>query len=350
MHYIGWVSMNEVKYLSLSETIEENIRNGVYSGKLPPVRTLSNDLKVSTRTINKALKPLIARGLIIPDGPRGILIGELKMQRKKTGVVGVFYSGKALTLANDPLINALKKSMEADNYKMLLMSMLDEELHMDMDFWSSSWLDGYIFLYSSFNKRFVSGLKKKNIPFVAANWVPPEYGVNSVDFDNSKSLRATVDYLYNVKGFRKIAFDFDFIEMKQYHDYIKDRCLNILREYGIHNDYYFYCGAKSKDNTPEKHINYFGNLNNIPEALILVHSSAKYYQEILMERNLSIYLIEHDTGSPNYKPYSYPYLSINYCKLAKSVWSNFLRILKVPNADVRNDFVESDFILGKGVL
>ena len=337
--------MSQTKYTEISSLIETRIRDSVYSNRLPPARALAEEFMISTRTLNKALKPLAAKGLIIPDGPRGILVNPGPNPRKKTGIVAVFVSGKNLPSEENPLVARLKESMAHDNFKMLLMSTLDDELYMNSQFWTSNWLDGYIFLYSSFRKEFVANIKKKGIPFIAANWIPPEYGVSCVEFDNLGALRKAGEYLYR-NGCRRIALDFKYIALPHMHDRIQRGFLDILSNYEISNPDYFHCGKADEENFAQKHAEYFLALKEPPDAVIVYHQSAAIFENAFRNAGLlcprDVRFVE--LGLDSYKPGEYPYLSANYRKLADSVWSVFLKGLKDPSAETISKFIEIDFI------
>lgn len=333
--------MSQAKYNEISDLIEERIRNSVYSVKLPPARTLAQDLAVSTRTLNKALKLLAAKGLIVSDGPQGTLINSGTNKRKKTGIVAVFVTGKNLPSEDNPLIAGLKNAMTADNFKMVLMSTLDDELYMNPQFWTSNWLDGYIFLYSSFRKEFVANIKKKHIPFVAANWIPPEYGVNCVEFDNIGAFRKSVDFLYK-KGCRRIALDFTYIKLPHLYERLRNGFLDILDSYGIYNPDYFHCSEKPGPDFAERNAKYFLNLKERPDAVIVYHQSAAIFESVFKKAGLDIKLVE--LGLDSYKPGRYPYLSAHYSKLAEHSWAVFRKVLKDPSAEISSELVDIDFI------
>lgn len=330
--------MNDTKHTEISETIEERIRQGVYAGKLPPVRKLSDELNISSRTLNKAIKPLVARGLLIPDGPRGIIIQSGNAPRKKTGIVGIFSSGRSVFSTNNVLINSLKNLMERDNFRILLMSMLDDELYTDPKFWSSNWLDGYIFIYSSFNKKLAGEMRKNNIPFVAANRIPPEYGVNCVDFDHPGALRRGIDHLYS-RGCRNIAIDFSFATMKEYRDYISKEALKILKEYGINTKENLLADDNNTPDYPERHAEYFLGLKKVPDGILLNTPIAATVERILNSAGHYPVIIETDPKTPD----PYPCFKKNYEKLAEAVWTRFLEVRNDPAAGVSSDTIEIEF-------
>jgi len=161
--------MNEIKYKTIAVTLENNIKNNLYSEKLPPVRSLLVEFSVANPTMNKALKILTKKGLIIPSGPRGNIINKKSIIRPKTNIIGILGGGNSPDPDNSPMFNELKLKIEADGYKPLFMNVPDPDIFDDGNFWSSNWVDGYIFAYSTIKKELIHKLHRCNVPFVVAN-------------------------------------------------------------------------------------------------------------------------------------------------------------------------------------
>ena len=178
----------ECKHEEISRILTEEISGKVYPDRFPPVRELSARFQVSTRTMTKALKPLIKQGLIIPDGPRGCRVAPSQPLRQRTGIVGIFAGIGKIVPMEDPLIGPLLELVKRDNCTPLLTDVPQTEVIRDQEFWRSSYLDGYIFVYSSFNLQLANLLKSEGIAFVAANRLPDNYGSHWADFDHYPAL------------------------------------------------------------------------------------------------------------------------------------------------------------------
>jgi DNA-binding LacI/PurR family transcriptional regulator len=335
--------MNETKHILLTRQIEKNIKEQRYLDRLPPARKLSEIFNVSTRTVNKSLKPLIRRGLIIPDGTRGILVNRAKNVRKSTGIVGVFYCGQDTLPAKSPLINRLKAVINRDGCNMLLMSMLEEEIYHDIDFWKTNWLDGYIFLYGSFDYALAADMKKHGIPFVSANRTSQEYGIHFVDFDNAGSLQQAVEYLMS-QGHRKIAVDFRNFKMKGYEDYIHQEWSKLTKRYGIYRREYYHCGETEDDASVIQNARYFLGLEDIPTAVILWHPSAAIFAAEFKKAGVrapqDTAFIEHNIGCN--VDHKYPYINSDYGLLAEAIWNLFGKVMRNPALETVNKFIKCE--------
>ena len=192
------------KHEEISRILTEEITGKLYPDRFPPVRDLSARYHVSTRTMTKALKPLIKQGLIIPDGPRGCRVAPAEHQRIRTGFVGIFAGIGKIVPMQDPLLAPLLELVKRDNYTPLLTDVPKTEIIRDPDFWRSSYLDGYIFVYSSFNLQLANLLKSEGIAFVAANRLPEDYGSHWADFDHYPAICELFGQLRS-DGSRKIA-------------------------------------------------------------------------------------------------------------------------------------------------
>ena len=196
--------MPECKHEEISRLLAGEIEKQLYADRFPPVRELSARFQVSTRTMTKALKPLIKQGLIIPEGPRGCRVVPQNQQRQRTGFVGIFSNIGKIVPMDDPLIGPLLELVRRDNCTPLLTDVARSEMIRDKEFWRSSYLDGYIFVYSSFDLQLANLLKCEGIPFVAANRLPENYGAPWADFDHYPALCELYKQLQQ-NGSRRIA-------------------------------------------------------------------------------------------------------------------------------------------------
>lgn len=334
--------MIETKYTEISRTLEARINSCQELDKLPSVRTLSEELNVSTRTMGKALKPLIAKGLIIP-GPRGCQINRHKHIRRKTNVVGIFVNDANFKVSSDPLCEALKALIRQDGLEPLIMNAHDPNKFDNVVFWSSNWVEGYIFIYSSINKELAHKLKQHGVPFVLANRLPDECGAHWVDFDNAGGLRKAAEYLYS-KGLRKIAVDIPSFDMPTYQGYMVNAWKKIATEMKISRPEYFLSKTKLSDDFAVEHARYFLGLPEIPEGIILWHSSASVFESEFRKNGIhypkDIQFIEHDLGLPLKPGSPYPYCSISYPLLAQNVWTLFKKVVGNPSKETANLLVD----------
>lgn len=197
--------MNRIKHIMISDQLEAELRSGLFKEKLPSVRTLSARFEVSTRTMNKAIKTLSAKGLVIPSGVSGILINKNNNSRSKTGNVVIFCNRDNADVNHDELLHELSDIILSSGMRPVFMKAPHPDIFKDENFWKSGWVDGYIFVYSSFDRSFAHQLTRMNVPFVTANIVPEEYGVNWIDFDNDETDRMVFRKIAEY-GYRRICY------------------------------------------------------------------------------------------------------------------------------------------------
>lgn len=63
--------MSNSRYPTLAATLEKRIAQGIYRDRLPTVRELAAEFKVSKQTVTLALRPLIVKGILKAEGRRG---------------------------------------------------------------------------------------------------------------------------------------------------------------------------------------------------------------------------------------------------------------------------------------
>lgn len=321
--------MQQTKHTLLSDLIEENIRKSIYQHKLPPVRTMAAEFNVSSRTLNKALKPLIEKGLIIQNGPMGTLINNGSSCRRNTRTIGVFCNMKNPHPHTDFMLKELQTQILNDNYNPLFMNVPDAELFNNEKFWELNWVDGYIFAYNSINKSTAGILNKHGVPFVAANRVPPEWASSWVDFDNESALQNIVKQLM-AAGHKTIALDLSIILMPEYADYIKKSWFNILRKEGIEDSCYITCETSGDLlSSTSVHLDYFMKQFPRPTAIIVWNSDNNvrnlYRAKLGGDGKTTLVYSQLDGATPiTWNPSNYCLFS--YKKIAIELWKSFKQV------------------------
>lgn len=319
--------MPECKHEEISRLLADEITRKLYTDRFPPVRELAARFEVSTRTMTKALKPLIKQGLIIPEGPRGCRVATHKIKRSKTNLVGIFAGIGKIVPAEDPLLAPLLDLVKSDNCTPLLTDVPQTDMIRDNEFWRSSYLDGYIFVYSSFNLQLANLLKSEGIPFVAANRLPENYEAPWADFDHYPALCELYQNLRN-SGSCRIAL-LDKPSFSNSNTYISTVWQRVQEYYQVpHSER---CGTFG---TPELDKDYqqtlmlqLGNMSMngmLPDTVVVRNVYAgKQLRELIELKKLPIKLIM--AVSANYRP--------PYGKLAEAVWNLFKQV-----RDNRADF------------
>lgn len=191
--------MQKAKYQEIAGALENGIRNGEYRGRLPSVRLLGELFGVNPRTVLRALQQLTAGGLIVPNGNRGFLIPEEGSRRPVSGNIVIFHPGP---VSDNP--GQLDRLIAQAGMRPISISTPAADLCGVRSFWETLSADGVIFMNSSLDRESAYQLKLSGIPFVAANRMPREWGVNCVEFDHESALRLFLKALIR-RGRRRIA-------------------------------------------------------------------------------------------------------------------------------------------------
>jgi hypothetical protein len=338
--------MSETKYKTISSTIENSIKSNVYGEKLPPVRTLAAEFEVSTRTINKALKELVTKGLIIPRGPKGIIIPSLDVIRPRTNIVSIFCNTSALHPNSDPMLKELKLKIEDDGYKPIFMNAPDPTAFDDENFWSSNWVDGYIFAYSTINKELAYKLHNKNVPFVVANRLPSECGAHWVEFNLKQTLKNLIEILI-AKGRTRIMFAYSRVKLPSYLDFIMNIWREIVNEYSdecsgisIHLDSNNYeeNDLKCAERFFELGVNGLISIGLSPLAV----EAALSKKGLVLNRDYSIVYRSPKIVAP---VKDYPCAMIPYKNLADEVWTLFKKVIENPGLETQNILVDENIFI-----
>ncbi len=196
-------TMAEVKYKLIAEELKRRMREGELSDRLPSQRALMREFGVSSRTLHKVFSLLKHQNCIVPT-PRGTAIDTVPPQPDRSPRLYLFSSGNPAELEFDPLGNQLRARCETDHYQLQFHcahSLSATEL-VQWDFLPG---DGCIFVYSSFRREYLPVLRKRHIPFVVANRMPPEFGVHWVDWNHLELFDNIVGQLV-ARGAREIGF------------------------------------------------------------------------------------------------------------------------------------------------
>lgn len=336
--------MAENKHSDISKALEKAIRSGKYFERIPPVRTLAQEFHVSLQTMSKALKTLQNAGLLI-SGPGGTRIVEKIPYNFSGGVVSVFMplNEKAIVrLENDDLWLALEEEANKDKVTLVAMQASNEEIFSKQKFWESHHSDGFIFLYSSFYPIAGVHLRIADIPFVAGNWLPPEFKTHWVDFDWKKRLFELVEILRG-NSYTKIAYlpnlnwkfgcDFHF-------DMWKDVCssYNIVnytpgpRSFGVNFHAYLERILRSKYGTPEIIIMANVDITNLIRQL----DDFNYNGKIMLSE-----VYRQHINDPRFIFYS----GYDYRKLGKKIWQVFKQIASGKATNCYEHLVPADEVI-----
>ena len=103
--------MSNSRYPTLAATLEKRIAQGIYRDRLPTVRELAAEFKVSKQTVTLALRPLIVKGILKAEGRRGIHVAA---PVKSPGIIGIVATGDMSILENDKKLKELQEQINRD--------------------------------------------------------------------------------------------------------------------------------------------------------------------------------------------------------------------------------------------
>ena len=349
MYYMEKNLVNEVKYKKIASKLKSDIESGVHVGKLPPVRALKKNYGVSIRTMNKALKILSGKRLIVSKGPKGTFIRKKTGGRLESGIVTIFYNSDAPGVLQSPLLKKLSKLIESDGCTPLFMHAPDANMFHNDDFWHSSSIDGYIFVFSSLNKELAANLFGKNVPFVVANRLPLEVDAHWVDFNLAKTFERLMPELQRL-GRRKILLAVSRITLTSYVEHIKTIWETALSAEGVECEGRFVYFSEFDDEANVKLcLSEFEKAE--ADALFLLGIPPLDVEEKLAEKgkqlnvDYSLFYRANRTLAPIDR---FPYFLASYDKLAQEVWTLFKSIINDPHQAARNVLVDDEFHLQGG--
>ena len=284
--------MQNSKHSQITQDIEAGIRSRRWRDKLPTVRELAAEYRVSSRTMQKALAPLRQSRLILPEGSRGSLINYKRQPRRHSGIIGIYANLRHQGVASDPLLSKLQTLVEASGYRPFFANMPVPELFDNEEFWRDTPLDGYIFVYSTIRMPLVSTLRMAGIPFVCANRLPEHIPVSWVDFDHQPALRQIVEILLQT-GYLRLAL-YDRPSYSTHSDTSRNIWKNLMDELGVPRRHRYKVGGMRNEHPLqdlEQCLDSWYVRSRPPQAIITWNSSANEAEKLLRAHKRPIPLL-----------------------------------------------------------
>ena len=191
------------------------------SGKLPGVRSLAKQFGVNPATVSKAMKILEEKGLISILKGQGAFICR-KIQTEKHHSIGIvnlipnnYTEEEELERLRKPfnysphtqeqIRQLVDRECAAEGFHAISLTCNIAAVRDNLAFFEKMPTDGFLFIYSSLNSEIADFLKKKHIPFVAANAC---FGIPEVNFVDVNTMQAVNDFLLRLReaGVRKVTF------------------------------------------------------------------------------------------------------------------------------------------------
>ncbi len=324
--------MPDTKHIDIAKALERDIIAGRYTERIPSVMALAEKYGVARQTITKALRPLINRRLLLPT-PRGTQINPEHGNRPCTGIVAI-YCIEAAVFGGDPLISSLAEAIAEDGMEPLFMSNTSENLIRNRNFWSSNFVDGYIFVYTSFNRDFTTQLKELGVPFVVGNRIPDEFGASWVDWDLAEVFDSILGELV-AGGAHDVALHIPVPSRARYtFDLIRDDFVRAKKLYQLSNptlDAY-----EIKDSSdPMEYASFLLAQPRFPEAVISWGPADELVGYLQFHGKIvgrDYKLVATQYAHPEVKGV-WALEGLDTGKLGKAIWRTFKRVRNAPFAN-----------------
>ena len=170
--------MFEQKYETLSRTIESWIRENPADGRLPGVRKFASMFGADKKTVGKAMRLLVRRGVIRVNGPQGTF--RVARPGGSPGYHAIGILGIAATAGQEKLIDYLNSRSRKFGYKVVALDLKAEDYELLLHFP----FDGYIFLGSYSTSWILSRLHECSIPVIGGPFFDFPW-LNRVTYDHA---------------------------------------------------------------------------------------------------------------------------------------------------------------------
>ncbi len=326
------------KYQAVVDELRRAIDAGEYRENLPSVRLLGELFDVNNRTILRALQELTAQGVILQNGNRGFLINRSSNRRPVTDNLVVYVQNPS---PSDPrcrnLPSPLEATVTAAGKRLISISSMSPELLSMRSFWESISADGVIFLNSSLSQDAAYQLKLSGIPFVAANRMPREWGVNFVDFAHETALELLFTRLLRAHH-KRVALILPHYTLRYFREIFFSVYRRIMTQYAVFDPELF--RVPKEGETDEAHIiASFRELLALPQppsAIYLAVNLPHYrVRELLAESGVILpesfeLYCAYSAGIVEDAPL-FPGLQYDYQELMLQLWELLREVLAEPD-------------------
>ncbi len=196
--------MSNSRYPTLAATLEKRIAQGIYRDRLPTVRELAAEFKVSKQTVTLALRPLIVKGILKAEGRRGIHVAA---PVKSPGIIGIVATGDMSILENDKKLKELQEQINRDGFESVLIGITNWISSRSVCKLLSDHFSGIIFTNSTLSFEIAEHLDRLLIPFVSCNRLPVYPHINYVETNWRGAIRQLAEDLADM-GYRKLGLFF----------------------------------------------------------------------------------------------------------------------------------------------
>ncbi len=199
----------DYKQDEIIRVIQERIKNGTYKDFLPKDITLAKELEVNPKTLGKAIRQLVAQGILVRRRHVGTQIATATTTAyRRDKCIEIIFEGFTSIFSHPfwgEIWEAMLQRLTMAHYSTILTPMegIPETGQLKLDnhpFYSAS---GRIVLGIS-EKYFLDLVNATRVPFITAcDATYPEF--SQISFDTTKAIHSAMSWLHD-KGCRRIGF------------------------------------------------------------------------------------------------------------------------------------------------
>ncbi len=198
----------------IGDVLRQHILDGKFAdGRLPSVRKLAQEYKLSKSTVANAITELKQQGLLRTTLKQGVYIAsgdaQKRPEKKRTGRIGVFAHGSDDILRDRiyfDAFNGVRRAASARGFNVLYMgSEVSDEDHETVPMGIRD-IDGLIYVVSRLpSEKFLREIVRRNIPLVMFDSRDAKQSLDCVLVDNVEGAKTVTRHLIGL-GHRRIAF------------------------------------------------------------------------------------------------------------------------------------------------
>ena len=202
---IRFVPSNQIKRQLMRYILEGRYTPGT---TLPTIQVLSDTLKVSTKTVQKAIHALSAEGLIEAKRGVGLTVKATAAQTGRKREIGLIHPNTADYPRQEPypglVLKALQKALKKEDYTVVPWSLASADPLTIVETIAERHWSGAVLLEID-SDPIILELRETRIPLVSMDYDASRHGISSVIFDNILGTFQATKLLIG-KGHRNIAF------------------------------------------------------------------------------------------------------------------------------------------------
>ena len=201
---IRFVPSNQIKRHLMRHILEGRYLPG---STLPTIQELSETLKVSTKTVQKAIHALSAEGLIEAKRGVGLTVKAIPAQTGRKREIGLIHPNTPDYLKTDAypgfVIKALQKALKKHDYTLVPWSLGSADPLTIVETIADRHWSGAVLLEID-SDPIILELRETRIPLVSMDYDASRHGISSVIFDNILGMFQATKLLIGL-GHRNIA-------------------------------------------------------------------------------------------------------------------------------------------------